>query len=203
MARFRGPRLKIMRALGVQLPGLSRKQWDERKAYPPGMHHGRHRKKLSVFGTQLMEKQKLRFNYGLGEKQLRRFVEMSFQKRGNPGENLLQFLERRLDNAVFRAGFAPTIPAARQLITHGHIQVNGQRVNKPSFLVKQGHKLNLSGKALSFVHVQSSLENVALARPAWIGFDDGEKSATVTTLPDRDSVPFPIEIAQVVEFYSK
>lgn len=203
MARFRGPRLKIMRALGVQLPGLSRKQWDERKPYPPGMHHGRHRKKLSVYGTQLMEKQKLRYNYGLGEKQLRRFVDMSFQKRGNPGENLLQYLERRLDNAVFRSGFAPTIPAARQLITHGHIRVNGQRVNKPSFLVKQGHKMELSQKAQNFTHVQASLENVVLTRPTWIGFDEGEKSATVTTLPDRDSVPFPIEIAQVVEYYSK
>lgn len=203
MARYKGPRLKIMRALGVQLPGLSRKQWDERKPYPPGMHHGRHRKKLSVYGTQLMEKQKLRYNYGLGEKQLRRFVDLSFQMRGNPGENLLQFLERRLDNAVFRAGFAPTIPAARQLIVHGHIRVNGQRVNKPSFLVKQGHKLELSEKAKNFVHVQASLENVVLTRPNWIGFDESEKSATVTTLPDRDSVPFPIEIAQVVEFYSK
>lgn len=203
MARFKGPRLKIMRALGVQLPGLSRKQWDERKAYPPGMHHGRHRKKLSVYGTQLQEKQKLRYNYGLGEKQLRRFVKMSFQKRGNPGENLLQFLERRLDNAVFRAGFAPTIPAARQLIVHGHIRVNGVRVNKPSFLVKTGHEFGLSEKAQSFTHVQASLENVVLTRPEWIGFDDNAKKATVATLPDRDSVPFPIEIAQVVEFYSK
>lgn len=203
MARFKGPRLKIMRALGVQLPGLSRKQWDERKAYPPGMHHGRHRKKLSVYGTQLQEKQKLRYNYGLGEKQLRRFVKMSFQKRGNPGENLLQFLERRLDNAVFRAGFAPTIPAARQLIVHGHIRVNGVRVNKPSFLVKTGHEIGLSDKAKDFTHVQASLENVVLTRPEWIGFNDSEKKATVATLPDRDSVPFPIEIAQVVEYYSK
>jgi small subunit ribosomal protein S4 len=203
MARYRGPRLRIMRALGVQLPGLSRKQWDERKAYPPGMHHGRHRKKLSVYGTQLMEKQKLRFNYGLGEKQLRRFVGMSFQMRGNPGLNLLQLLERRLDNAVFRAGYAPTIPAARQLITHGHIIVNGRRVNKPSFLIKQGHKLSLTEKGAKMAHVQASLDTPALTRPTWIGFEDAEKTATITTLPDRESVPFPIEIAQVVEFYSK
>ncbi len=203
MARYRGPRLRIMRALGVQLPGLSRKQWDERKAYPPGMHHGRHRKKLSVFGTQLMEKQKLRFNYGLGERQLRRFVDMSFQKRGNPGENLLQFLERRLDNAVFRAGFAPTIPAARQLIVHGHIRVNGKRVNKPAFLIKQGHDIALSEKAQKFAHVEASLQNPSIVRPAWLGVNDNAKSASVVALPDRDSVPFPIEINHIVEFYSK
>jgi small subunit ribosomal protein S4 len=203
MARFKGPRLKIMRSLGVQLPGLSRKKWDERKAYPPGMHQGRHRKKVSVYGTQLREKQKLRYNYGLGEKQLRRFVDMSFSMRGNPGDNLLQFLERRLDNFVFRAGFASTIPAARQLIVHGHIKVDGQRVNKPSFLMKKGHKVSLADKATKFNHVQASLEQLALVRPEWIGFDEGNKDATVVSLPTRDSVPFPIEIGQVIEFYSK
>lgn len=203
MARYKGPRLKIMRALGVQLPGLSRKKWDERKAYPPGMHQGRHRKKSSVYGTQLREKQKLRYNYGLGERQLRRFVDMSFQKRGNPGENLVQFLERRLDNAVFRAGYAPTIMAARQLIVHGHIRVDGQRVNKPSFLVKKGHKLGLSEKATKFTHVQGSLEQPAIVRPEWIGFDEGNKSASIVSLPTRDSLPFPIEIGHIIEFYSK
>jgi small subunit ribosomal protein S4 len=203
MARFKGPRLKIMRALGVQLPGLSRKKWDDRKAYPPGMHQGRHRKKSSVYGTQLREKQKLRYNYGLGERQLRRFVDLSFQKRGNPGENLLQFLERRLDNAVFRAGYAPTVMAARQLIVHGHIRVDGQRVNKPSFLVKKGHKLALTDKSAKFVHVQGSLEQPALVRPEWIGFDEGAKTATIVSLPTHESVPFPIEIGHIVEFYSK
>jgi small subunit ribosomal protein S4 len=203
MARFKGPRLKIMRSLGVQLPGLSRKKWDERKAYPPGMHQGRHRKKVSVYGTQLREKQKLRFNYGLGEKQLRRFVDMSFAMRGDPGENLLQFLERRLDNFVFRAGFAATIPAARQLIVHGHIKIDGKRVNKPSFLMKKGHKVSLADKAAKFTHVQASLEQLSLVRPEWIGFDEGAKDATVISMPTRDSVPFPIEIGQIIEFYSK
>jgi small subunit ribosomal protein S4 len=150
-----------------------------------------------------MEKQKLRYNYGLGEKQLRRFVSKSFQMRGNPGLNLLQLLESRLDNAVFRAGFAPTIPAARQLVTHGHIKVDGHRVNKPAFLIKQGNKITLTDKGAKMTHVQASLETPALTRPVWIGFDDSDKSATVTAIPDRDSVPFPIEIAQVVEYYSK
>ena len=104
--------------------------------------------KLSVFGTQLMEKQKLRYNYGLGEA-IPSFRKNVFQKRGNPGENLLQMLERRLDNVVFRAGFAPTIPAARQLIVHGHVRVNGQRVNKPSFYGKD--------TALSFLRKHKSL----------------------------------------------
>ncbi len=203
MARYSGPRLRIMRTLGVQLPGLSRKKWDERKAYPPGMHQGRHRKKSSVYGTQLREKQKLRFNYGMGEKQLRRFVEMSFQKRGNPGENLVAFLESRLDNVLFRAGFAATIPAARQLIVHGHVVVDGKRVNKPAFLVKKDHKIAMSAKGAKFTHVLASLEQPALARPEWLGFDEGAKVATVIAAPSHTSIPFPIEIGQVIEFYSK
>lgn len=203
MARYSGPRLRIMRSLGVQLPGLSRKKWDERKAFPPGMHQGRHRKKLSVYGSQLREKQKLRFNYGLGEKQLRRFVDMSFQKRGNPGENLVAFLESRLDNVLFRAGFAATIPAARQLIVHGHVVVDGKRVNKPAFLVKKDHKIAMSAKGAKFTHVQASLEAPALARPEWLGFDEGSKVATVINKPTHESIPFPIEIGQVIEFYSK
>lgn len=203
MARYTGPRLRIMRALGVQLPGLSRKQWDARKPYPPGMHQGRHRKKLSVYGTQLQEKQKLRFNYGLGEKQFRKIVKMSFSQKGNPGENLLVFLERRLDNAIFRAGFAPTIPAARQLIVHGHVRVNGQRVNKPSFFVKQGMEFSLSEKATKFAHVEASLEAPSIVRPDWLGVDVAKKTASVATLPTPDSVPLPIEINHIVEFYSK
>ncbi|MBC7659460.1 MAG: 30S ribosomal protein S4 [Chitinophagaceae bacterium] len=203
MARYNGPRLRIMRSLGVQLPGLSSKKWDERKAYPPGMHQGKQRKKLSVYGTQLREKQKLRFNYGMGEKQLRRFVDMSFQKRGNPGENLVQLLESRLDNVMFRAGYARTIIAARQLIVHGHVVVNGQRVDKPAFIVKKDHKINMSPKGAKFMHVVASLEQPALARPEWLGFDEGTKLTTIINNPSHESIPFPIEIGQVIEFYSK
>ena len=119
MSRYRGPRLRVIRALGTALPGLTRKSAD-RKPYPPGQHQGRHRRKLSIYGTQLREKQKLQFNYGMTEHQLRSFVKKAFHKKGSPGDNLVEMLERRLDNTVFRAGLAPTIPAARQLISHGH-----------------------------------------------------------------------------------
>ena len=123
---------------------------------------------------------------------------MSFSKKGNPGENLLVYLERRLDNAIFRAGFAPTtIPAARQLIVHGHVRVNGQRVNKPSFFVKQGMEFSLSEKASKFAHVEASLEAPSIVRPDWLGVDVAKKTANVTTLPTPDSVPLPIEINHI------
>lgn len=202
MSRFTGPRLKIMRGLGVQLPGLSRKS-TERKAYPPGMHGAmRKRGKLSVFGQQLQEKQKLRFNYGLREKQLRRTIKEAFRLRGNPGEAILQLLEERLDNTVFRAGFAPTIPAARQIVNHGHIRVNGKRVDICSYRIKSGDVITIGPKAENMPVVVASLEAPSLARPAWLSFDESKKSATVIARPDRESVPFPVEINLVVEYYS-
>ncbi|RYZ60910.1 MAG: 30S ribosomal protein S4, partial [Proteobacteria bacterium] len=121
MSRYTGPRVKKMRALGVELPGLSRKKI-ERRPYPPGQH-GQARKKVSEFALRLHEKQKLRYNYGIGERQLRGLMTEALSSKTAPGKKLIELLERRLDNAVFRAGFALTIPAARQLVAHGHVLV--------------------------------------------------------------------------------
>ena len=137
MARYKGPRVKKLRALGVDLPGLSRKS-RERRPYPPGQHGNVGHKKTTEYGRRLMEKQKLRFNYNVSERQLRRLVKEARSSKTATGQKLLELLESRLDNVVFRAGFAPTIPAARQLTGHGHVTVNGKRVDIASYRVKQG-----------------------------------------------------------------
>lgn len=202
MSRYRGPRVKKMRAVGMELPGLSRKTI-ERKPNPPGMKEGQFRRKKSDYGLQLLEKQKLRFNYGVTEKQLRRIVHESFRAREHSGNKLLELLERRLDSAIFRAGFAPTIPAARQLIGHKHVLVDGKKVNIPSYRIKPGQKISVTAKGLKIPSVEIALENPPLARPAWLAFDKEDSSAQIIAMPDRESLPFPIEISLIVEFYAR
>jgi len=202
MSRFRGPRLKVMRALGVVLPGLSRKSV-ERRPYPPGQHGASRRRKISNFGQQLAEKQKIRFNYGLAEKPLRRIVSEAFRSRGVYSEKLVELLERRLDNVVFRAGFAPTIPAARQLVNHGHIVVDGKKVTIPSFRVGVGHEIQVKTKSQQLPLVVQSLETPSLVRPAWMEFDEGKNTAKMSSLPAPDSIPFPVNLGDVIEYYSR
>ena len=204
MSRYTGPRVKRMRALGIDLPGLSRKSmWD--RPYPPGVHGPKsaRRRKMSDFKKQLLEKQKLRFNYGLNEGQFRRLYHEAVHSKEPSGDKLLELLERRLDNTVFRAGFAPTIPAARQLVCHGHFLVNGKRLDIPSYRVREGEVISLRERSQNLAAVEASLGDVRLARPDWIEFDEGNKTATVKELPKVDSVPFPLEIDLVIEYYSK
>jgi len=204
MSRYTGPRVKRMRALGLDLPGLSRKSmWD--RPYPPGVHGPKsaRRRKMSDFKKQLLEKQKLRYNYGLNEGQFRRLYHEAVHSKDPSGDKLLEFLERRLDNTVFRSGFAPTIPAARQLVCHGHFLVNGKRLDIPSYRVREGDVITLRERSQSLSAVEASLGDVRLARPDWIEFDEGNKSSTVKSLPKVDSVPFPLEIDLVIEYYSK
>ena len=141
MSRYTGPRVRAMRALGVQLPGLSSKSV-ERRPYPPGQH-GQARRKVTEYGRRLMEKQKLCRNYGVSERQLRKLMSQARSSQGPTGSRLLELLERRLDNVVYRAGFARTIPGARQLVTHGHILVNGHKVDRASYSVRQGEVITL------------------------------------------------------------
>ena len=202
MSRDRGPRVKKMRAVGMELPGLSRKSI-ERKPNPPGMREGQFKKKKSEFGTQLLEKQKLRFNYGVTEKYMRRSIKEAFRSREHSGHKLLELLESRLDNIVFRAGFAPTIPAARQLVGHNHILVDGKRVNVASYRVKTGQTVTVTEKASKLPLIVGTLEQPSLARPAWLSFDQDAGSAQMITTPDRDSFPFPIEEALIVEYYAR
>ncbi len=202
MSRYTGPRLKKMRALGLDLPGLSRKSI-ERRPYPPGQHGPKTRRKLSDFGKQLNEKQKLRLNYGLGERQMRRYMIEARRSKTASGDKLVELLERRLDNVIFRAGFAPTIPGARQLVSHGHIQVNGRRVNVPSFQVRPGDTVAVREKSKDMKAIAESLEAVPLARPEWLDVARDQKQAKIRDLPTRESVPFQVDLQQVVEYYAK
>lgn len=200
MSRYVGPRVKLMRALGTDLPGLSRNSIEHRN-YPPGQH-GQKQRRRSSFATQLLEKQKLRVNYGLTERQLRRLFAEARQSKAPTGAKLVELLERRLDNVVFRAGFAPTIPAARQLVSHRHVRVNGIAVNIPSYRVRVGDTIELRERSRSLGVVKESLTEPALTRPEWISWDEQAGSARVGQLPAADNVPFPVELQQVVEYYS-
>ncbi len=200
MSRYTGPRLKVMRALGTELPGLSRKPLGERN-YPPGQH-GQRTKRKSGFGLQLIEKQKLRFNYGLTEKVIQRLFREAKRDRGPTGDKLLELLERRLDNFVFRAGFAPTAIAARQLVRHKHVLLNGRTVNIPSIRIKPGDRIQLAARSRNIPIVLESLAEPALTRPEWLTIDEPAFAATVTRTPSPDEVPFPVDVQQVVEYYA-
>ena len=201
MSRYTGPRVKKMRAVGIELPGLSPKKI-ELRPYPPGQH-GQGRKKPTEFAIRLKEKQKIRLNYGLGEVQLRRLMVESRGSDIAAGAKLIELLERRLDNVVFRAGFAPTIPAARQLINHGHFQINGKRVDIASYRVKPGEVISLRARSQDLVTVAAALGDLRLTRPEWLEYQDDKKTASIKEMPKADSVPFPVEVNLVIEYYSK
>jgi small subunit ribosomal protein S4 len=185
----------------VNLPGLTAKTLDKRPA-PPGQHGARRRRTISNYGKRLKEKQKLRAHYGLTERQLRQVAALAARSKGNAMALLVQLLERRLDSIVFRAGFARTIPAARQLVTHGHISVNGKRLSYPSARVNQADLVGVSGaRGEKAVRKQQELGAV-LTAPTWLEVDSTALTAKVAGLPDIDAVPFPVELPLVVEFYS-
>lgn len=200
MSRYRGPRLRIVRRLG-DLPGLSRKS--PRRAYPPGQH-GQARKKRSEYAIRLEEKQKLRFNYGLSEKQLLRYVRRARRATGSTGQVLLQLLEMRLDNTVFRMGMAPTIPGARQLVNHGHITVNGRVVNIASYQCRPGETITVRDRDQSKRLVQQNLEFPGLANtPSHLEFDKTKLTGKVNGVVEREWVALQVNELLVVEFYSR
>ncbi len=202
MSRYIGPRIKKMRALGLDLPGLSRKTMQKRP-FPPGQHGQRRRGRRSDYGTQLIEKQKLRYNYGLGERQLRRLMKEARRSKAATGDKLAELIERRLDNVLFRAGFAPTIPAARQLVNHAHFLVNGKKVNIPSFRVKIGDEITLRDRSRELKVVEASIGQPSLSIPDWMEIDAARRVARVRALPTPESVPFQVDLQAVVEYYSK
>ena len=199
MARYRGPRLRITRRLGTDLPGLTRKVAD--RPYPPGQH-GQGRQKFSEFKKQLYEKQKLRYNYGISEKQLRNLFKEAIRSKDPAGKVLLRLLESRLDNVVFRLGLAPTIPAARQFVTHGHILVDGRKTDRPSYRVKPGQEISVRPKSRNLVSVQESVASPQLRMPTYLTFDSKTLTGTMTAVPDREDVPVQVEEQLVVEYYS-
>ncbi len=200
MSRYRGPRLRVVRRLG-DLPGLTRKT--ARRSYPPGQH-GQTRRKRSEYAIRLEEKQKLRFNYGISEKQLLRYVRRARRATGSTGQSLLQMLEMRLDNTVFRMGMAGTIPAARQLVNHGHVTVNGRVVNIPSYQCRPGDLIRVKDTERSKRLVQQNLEYPGLANlPSHLEFDKNSLTGKVNGVIERDWVALQINELLVVEFYSR
>ena len=200
MSRYRGPRLRIVRRLG-DLPGLTRKS--ARRAYPPGQH-GQARKKRSEYAIRLEEKQKLRFNYGLTEKQLLRYVRRARRVTGSTGQVLLQILEMRLDNTVFRLGMAPTIPSARQLVSHGHVTVNGRVVNIPGYQCRAGETVAVRDREASRKLVENNPQYPGLADlSSHLEFDKNKMVGKVNSVIEREWVALQINELQVVEYYSR
>ena len=203
MARFRGPRLKIIRRLGTPIPGLMRTDGDLRRPYPPGQHGPTRRAKLSDYALRLREKQKLRFHYGLSEKKLIKYVKKAFRTKGNPGIALLTMLESRLDNIVFRAGFSPTIRASRQMTRHGHVTVNGKKVDIPSFKVNAGDEIAVYEKSNMKEQIAGHMKDPQnLANPSYLDKVDENVSAKMITAPNREDIPVIVNEQLIVEFYS-
>lgn len=204
MGRYRGPRRKVVRRLGVALDGLTRKVAGDR-AFPPGQHGVTGaRRKLSQYGVRLREKQKLRYYYGITETQLRRYYERARRQDGPTGENLLALLERRLDNVVFRLGLAPTVPGARQLVTHGHITVNGTRVTFPAFEVNRGDTIAAHEQSREHQSITAGATNgPTLAVPSYLSRADDHLGGAVSGMPSRQDVPLDINESLVVEFYAR
>jgi small subunit ribosomal protein S4 len=203
MARYKGPRVRISRRFGQPIFGASK--YLERRGYPPGVHGPKKaRRKLSDFAVGLNEKQKLRYQYGLLERQFRRMFEVARKRRGVTGETLLQLLETRLDNVVYRIGFATTRPFARQLVTHGHIKVNGRKVSSPSYNVKAGDVIDVRDTAVSRQLVTKSLESAQVRpMPDWIAFNREAFRAQIARMPTRDDSQPIVNLQLIVEFYSR
>jgi len=198
------PRLRTIRRLGVQLPGLTRKSAD-RRSNPPGAHGASAgRRRPTDYRLRLEDKQKVRANYGVSERQLRRYVAAAQAAPGHTGENLFALLERRLDNVVFRLGLAPTIPAARQLISHGHVAVRGAAVDRAGYLVRIGDSVELSARGRRSVSLVTTAETgPALRVPAWLERLPEGSGGRVVGKPARSDVPFPVDEALLVEFYAR
>jgi len=208
LARYTGPACKLCRREGMKLylkgdRCFKDKCAFEKKGYPPGQH-GQLRKKISDYGLQLREKQKVKRIYGVLEAQFRRYFERASRMQGITGENLLQLLERRLDNVVFRSGFAGSRKEARQLVRHNHFEVNGRRVNIPSFIVKPGDVIAVVEKSKDHQRIKECAETAeGRGISDWLTVDKEKLQTTVNRLPVRDDVNYEIQEHLIVELYSK
>ena len=201
MARYTGPKSKISRKYGEPIFGDTKAL--EKKPHPPGQHGRGRRRKKSEYAVQLAEKQKAKFLYGILERQFRNMFEKASRKEGITGENLLQILEARLDNVVYRLGVAPTRRSARQFVTHKHITVNGNVVNIPSFTVKEGDLVGVRERSKSLVAISESVSQKTSNKYKWLEWDDKSLSGKLITYPDRESIPENINEQLIVELYSK
>ncbi|WP_217586999.1 30S ribosomal protein S4 [Lentibacillus saliphilus] len=200
MARFTGSVWKKSRRLGISLTGTGKEI--DRRPYPPGQHGPNQRRKISEYGLQLQEKQKLRFMYGLNERQFRTLFDKAGKMQGVHGENFMVLLESRLDNLVYRLGLARTRRQARQLVNHGHITVDGKRVDIPSFSVKPGQAIGLRERSQNLDIVKEAVE-VNNFVPEYMTFDENKLEGTFNRLPERAELPAEINEALIVEFYSR
>ena len=199
MARYTGPKFKLSRRVGISLSGTGK---ELKRPFPPGQHGPTQRKKLSGYGMQLQEKQKLRHMYGLGEKQFRNLFDKASKMQGIAGENFMFLLESRLDNLVYRLGWSNSRAGARQLVSHGHVTVNGKKVDIASYLVSVGDVIGLRERSRGLKTIKESIE----ARnhiPGFVEFNDKSMEGKFVRLPDRGELSQDIDEKQIVEFYSR
>ena len=201
MARYTGPKTKIARRFGEPIFGEDKVL--AKRNYPPGQHGNNKRRKLSEYGTQLKEKQKAKYTYGVLEKQFRNLFDKAARKEGVTGELLLQMLECRLDNIVYRLGIAPTRAAARQLVLHRHITVNGSVLNIPSYSVKPGEVVAVREKSKSLEVIEDALAGFNHSKYPWIEWEESVKGGKLLHLPQREDIPENIKEQLIVELYSK
>lgn len=200
MARYTGPSWKLSRRLGISLSGTGKEL--EKRPYAPGQHGPNQRRKLSEYGLQLQEKQKLRHMYGVNERQFRNLFDKAGKMPGKHGENFMILLESRLDNVVYRLGLARTRRQARQLVNHGHIMVDGSRVDIPSYRVAPGQTITLREKSRNLEIVKEAIE-VNNFVPDFVSFDADKLEGTFTRMPERSELPAEINESLIVEFYSR
>lgn len=202
MARYRGPKTKIARKFGEAIYGTDKSF--EKKNYPPGFHGmNKRRRKASEYGIQLKEKQKAKYTYGVLEKQFRNLFEKASRSKGITGEVLLQLLESRLDNVVYRLGIAPSRDGARQLVSHRHITVNGEVVSIPSYTLKPGDIVGVRERSKSLVVIQDALESNRAGSSAWLEWDGAAMTGKFMNRPEREEIPENIKEQLIVELYSK
>ena len=201
MSRYTGPSWKVSRRLGISLSGTGKEL--ARRPYAPGQHGQNNRRKLSEYGLQLREKQKLRMTYGLSERQFANlFLKDGKISEGKHGDNFMVLLERRLDNVVYRLGLATTRRQARQLVNHGHITVDGKRVDIPSYEVKPGQVISLRERSKDLKVVKEALEAI-VGRVPFVSFDENTMEGSLVRLPERDELDANIDESLVVEYYNK
>jgi small subunit ribosomal protein S4 len=201
MARYTGPRTKIYRRFGEPIYGPDKVL--EKRKNPPGQHGANKRRKLSEYGVQLREKQKAKYIYGMLERQFRIFFERAKAKQGKTGDILLQLCETRLDNVVYRLGLAPTRAAARQLVSHCHITVDGKVCNIASYIVKPGQTVGVREKDRTMSVIVESLKNPRTMLASWLQWDEGNMTGTLLSVPERAEIPENIDVQLIVELYSR
>ena len=204
MARYTGPKVKISRRLGVNIFENDKgSKALNKRPYPPGEHGRSRRRQPSEYLLQLQEKQKAKYIYGVLERQFHNTYLEAVRLPGPTGETLLRLLEQRLDNVVYRAGWASTRPQARQFVSHGLIQIDGKRVNIPSYRVRKGEVVKLSAKSQAMIVIQHNIDTLDRSVVGWLETGDGGRQVTVRDLPQRDHIDVPVRESLIVELYSK